>query len=50
MGEAANVDRVHLFENSVGSKGQLLTHQIEEWHAPGVEDHGADSKLASFDF
>jgi HD-GYP domain-containing protein (c-di-GMP phosphodiesterase class II) len=50
LGEAANVDRVYIFENSVGSRGQVLTHQIEEWHAPGVEDHGGDPKLASFDF
>lgn len=50
LGRATKVDRVYLFENGIGSRGQVLTNQIEEWHAPGIPDHKDDPQLARFDF
>ena len=50
LGLATNVDRVYLSENSMGRHSQVLTNQIEEWHAPGVEDHSNDPNLSNFDF
>jgi GAF domain-containing protein len=47
LGEAAQVDRTYVFENSVRDDGELLQDETYEWTAPGVsttiedpENHG----------
>ncbi|MDY7075518.1 MAG: PAS domain S-box protein [Chloroflexota bacterium] len=48
LGETAQVSRTYLFENHLGSEGELLCSQRYEWCAPGVEPQIDNSDLQDF--
>lgn len=50
LGKVAGVDRVYLFKNSTGANGEILTSNLYEWAADGIESHLNDPKLQNFDF
>ncbi len=45
VGRAANVSRVYLFENHEDATGRVLTSQLYEWVADGIESQVANAEL-----
>ncbi len=45
LGETAAVDRAYLFENRLGSEGELTASLCYEWCAPGIESYLNNTNL-----
>lgn len=50
LGQAAGADRVYVYKNSTGPQGELVTSNLYEWAAEGVEAHIDDPNLRYLDF
>ena len=48
LGESAEVSRVYIFENHIGTDGALLTSQRYEWAADGIMLQGDNPDLQNF--
>lgn len=50
LGEATGVSRVYVFQNSVADEGAIVTSQIYEWTAPGIESQMNNPELKNFSY
>ncbi|RLC86856.1 MAG: hypothetical protein DRJ03_07605 [Chloroflexi bacterium] len=50
LGETAAVSRVHLFENHLGSEGELTASLRYEWCAPGIEPQVDSPNLQNYPY
>ena len=48
LGKAAGVSRTYVFRNDLNRSGELLTSQIHEWNAPGIEPQMDNPELHGF--
>jgi PAS domain S-box-containing protein len=49
MGEALDVSRIYIFQNSTGADGKVLTSQVKEWVNNGISPQIDNKDLQGFD-
>jgi len=50
LGQAANVSRAYIFKNRNTNSGRIVSDQIYEWSAQGIQSQIKNSTLIGFDF
>jgi PAS domain S-box-containing protein/putative nucleotidyltransferase with HDIG domain len=50
LGQAADVSRAYIFQNKINQVGRIVSDQIYEWVAPGIQPQINNPDLNGFDF